>query len=67
MAWLIPCLIIGVIDVMVQLYDQREAVENYGRIRYAKGKTTATLDNIRDLMKNLKISAEQAMKLLKYF
>ncbi|MCD8221444.1 MAG: hypothetical protein LUD07_04485 [Clostridiales bacterium] len=52
-------------DIMVQLYDQREVVENYGKSQYAEGETTATLDNIRNLMESLKITAEQAMKLLK--
>ncbi len=29
------------IDIMVQMYDQREAVENYGKSQYAEGETKA--------------------------
>ena len=56
------------IDIMVQMYDQREAVENYGKSQYAEGKaegqTATMLDNIKNLMVNMKLTAEQAMQAL---
>lgn len=40
----------GAVDIMVQLYDQREAVENYGKCQYAEekaeGQTAAKLELI---------------------
>ncbi|MCD8327166.1 MAG: hypothetical protein LUC90_10955 [Lachnospiraceae bacterium] len=56
------------VDIMVQLYDQREAVENYGKSQYAEGKaegeTATMLGNIKNLMVNMKLTAEQAMQAL---
>ncbi len=64
------------IDIMVELYNQREAVESFGRSQYAEGQAegkaegkaegeaTATLSSIKNLMKNLKMTLDQAMQTL---
>ncbi|MCD7726463.1 MAG: hypothetical protein LUI12_13090 [Clostridiales bacterium] len=52
------------VNIMVQLYSQREAVTEWGESQYAEGETSATLENIRELMKNLKLTADQAMQAL---
>ncbi|MCC8059417.1 MAG: Rpn family recombination-promoting nuclease/putative transposase [Clostridiales bacterium] len=64
------------IDIMVELYSQKEAVDDWGNSRYAEGceegreegreegKISATMANIRGLMNSMKFTADQAMQAL---
>ena len=49
---------------MVELYNQREAVENYGKSQYVEGEASAKLADIKNLMNNLKMTLDQAMQAL---
>lgn len=48
----------------LHIHDQKEAVMNYGESQYAEGRKKAMLEYIRNIMKSMDMTAEQAVQAL---
>ena len=53
-----------VVNIMIMLFDQEYAVNQFGKAQKEEGRDENQVSNIRKMMKNLKMTAEAAMDIL---